>query len=113
MKSLLKREDFEILIATKNKSSLAFLEVMFPFEHFYNFNVLIINQSRDNVLVSDFEKVRVINVDEKGLSKSRNLAIKNASKEICLIADDDVVYLPNFHKEIIKAFNQNRESTDW
>ena len=111
MTSLLKREDFEILIATKNKSSLAFLEAMFPFEHFSTFNVLIINQSRDNVLVSNFEKVRVINIDEKGLSKSRNLAIKNASKEICLIADDDVVYLPNFHKKIIKAFNQNREAS--
>jgi glycosyltransferase involved in cell wall biosynthesis len=62
-------------------------------------------------LVSDFEKVRVINVEEKGLSKSRNLAIKNASREICLIADDDVVYLPNFHKEIIKAFNQNGKAS--
>ena len=107
MTSLLKREDFEILIATKNKSSLTFLEAMFPFEHFSNFNVLLINQSDDNVLSSDFETVRVINVDEKGLSKSRNLAVKNASKKICLITDDDVVFFSNFELEIINAFNKN------
>jgi len=111
MTSLLKREDFEILIATKNKSSLAFLEAMFPFEHFSNFNVLIINQSDENQLLSDYEKVRVINVNEKGLSKSRNLAIRSATKKICLIADDDVVYFPNFDKEIITAFNQNSDAT--
>jgi glycosyltransferase involved in cell wall biosynthesis len=111
MTSVLKREDFEILIATQNKSSLAFLEVMFPFEHFSNYNVLIINQSNDVGLTSDFEKVRVINVDERGLSRSRNLAIKNARKKICLIADDDVIYFPNFDKEIINAFNQNTKAS--
>lgn len=105
MTSLLKTEDFEILIATKNKSSLAFLEAMFPFTHFSNFNVLIVNQSNQNVLTSNFATIRVININEKGLSKSRNLAINNAIKPICLIADDDVVYLENFDKDIIKEFN--------
>lgn len=105
MTSLLKREDFEVLIATKNRSSLAFLEAMFPFEHFSNFNVLIINQSDGNVLTSNFDTIRVINTNEKGLSKSRNLAINNAIKPICLIADDDVVYVDDFEKKIVSAFN--------
>jgi hypothetical protein len=105
MTSVLKREDFEILVATKNKSSLAFLEAMFPFEHFSNFNILIINQSDDKVLTSNFDTIRVVNTNEKGLSKSRNLAIKNAIKSICLIADDDVVYVDNFEKKIVSAFN--------
>ncbi|CAN1532129.1 Glyco_tranf_GTA_type domain containing protein [Flavobacteriaceae bacterium] len=111
MTSLLKREDFEILVATKNKSSLAFLEAMFPFEHFSNFNILIINQSDDKVLTSNFDTIRVINTNEKGLSKSRNLAINNATKKICLITDDDVVYSPNFDKEIITAFNQKTNAS--
>ena len=105
MTNVLKREDFEILVATKNKSSLAFLEAMFPFEHFSNFNILIINQSEDKVLTSNFDTIRVVNTNEKGLSKSRNLAIKNAIKSICLIADDDVVYVDNFEKKIVSAFN--------
>lgn len=111
MPSLLKREDFEILIATKNRFSLDFLEPMFPFEHFSSFNILIINQTLDEELLSDFENIRVINVNEKGLSKSRNLAIKNAKKKICLIADDDVVYFQDFDKEIITAFNQNADAS--
>ena len=105
MSSLLKREDLEILIATKNQSSLAFLKAMFPFEHFSNFNILIINQSDENVLTSNFDTIRVINTNEKGLSKSRNLAINNAIKPICLIADDDVFYLKNFDEDIIMEFN--------
>ena len=79
--------------------------------NFSNFNILIINQFSENQLSSDFENVRVINIDEKGLSKSRNLAIRNASKKICLIADDDVVYFPNFDTEIITAFNQNSKAS--
>lgn len=111
MTSLLKTEDFEILIATTNKSSLAFLEEMFPFAHFSNFNILIINQSDENVLTSDFDTIRVINTNEKGLSKSRNLAFKNAKKKICLIADDDVVFFLNFENGIITAFNQNPDAS--
>ncbi len=107
MTNIFSKNDLEILIATKNRTNLDFLAPMFPFEHFSKFNILVINQSNSNNLISDFETVRVMNVGEKGLSKSRNLAIKNASKKICLIADDDVVYFSNFDHEIISAFNQN------
>jgi glycosyltransferase involved in cell wall biosynthesis len=103
--------DLEILIATKNRDNLDFLALMFPFAAFSNFNILIINQTNSTQLISDFETIKVINVDEKGLSKSRNLAIKNASKNICLIADDDVVYFANFDTEVIKAFNQNPQAS--
>jgi glycosyltransferase involved in cell wall biosynthesis len=111
MTNVFSENDLEILIATKNRNNLDFLAHMFPFEPFSNFNILIINQSKENVLISDFENVRVINVNEKGLSKSRNLAIINASKKICLIADDDVVYFPNFQNQIIAAFNQSPEAS--
>jgi glycosyltransferase involved in cell wall biosynthesis len=107
MTNVFSENDLEILIATKNRVNLDFLALMFPFEHFSKFNILVINQSTSIVLISEFETVRVINVNEKGLSKSRNLAIKNALKKICLLADDDVVYFPNFQNEIISAFNQN------
>lgn len=97
--------DLEILIATKERTNLDFLLPMFPFKYFSSFNILIVNQSEECVLISDFPSVRVINSKEVGLSKSRNLAIKNASKKICLIADDDVVYSENFEKYVITAFS--------
>ena len=103
--------DLEILIATKNRTNLDFLLPMFPFSHFSNFNILIVNQSSDCLLTSSFPSVKVINSNEIGLSKSRNLALNNASKKICLIADDDVVYYSNFENRIITAFNQNPEAS--
>ncbi len=111
MTNVFSENDLEILIATKNRSTLDFLALMFPFTHFSKFNILVINQTKENKLISDFKNVRVINVDQKGLSKSRNLAIKNASQKICLIADDDVVYFPNFDHEIITSFNQNPKAS--
>ncbi len=110
MTNVFSENDLEILIATQNRNTLDFLTLIFPFKHFSNFNILIINQSNENSLKSDYEKVRVINVDEKGISKSRNLAIKNANKKICLIADDDVSYFSDFDKYIISSFNQNPDA---
>lgn len=107
MTNVFSRNDLEIVIATQNRNTIDFLERMFPFEHFSNFNILVVNQTKDHHLKSDFHTLRVINVNEKGLSKSRNLALKTASKKICIIADDDVIYFENFDVEIISAFNQH------
>lgn len=112
MEAFYKETDIEILIATRNRDSLDFLIPMFPSSHFSQFSILIINQTKpETLLVSDYSNVRVINSFEKGVSKSRNLAIKNAKKEICLLADDDVVYFPNFEKRIISAFNLNHNAS--
>lgn len=101
-----KNQDLEILISTMNQSSLEFLIPMFPFCSFYNFSILIINQTnKDQLIFSDVPSVRVINSFEKGLSKSRNLALKNARGKILLIADDDLVYKEGFDTKIIKAHN--------
>lgn len=95
-----------------NKDGLDFLIPMFPFSHFSNFSILIINQTRENkILVSDYPSVRVINSFEKGISRSRNLGIKNAVGKIILIADDDVVFIEDFQKKIIKAYNENQNAT--
>ncbi len=111
MTAVYTENDLEILIATKDRDNLDFLSFMFLFKHFSNFNILIINQSQKKIITSSFETVRIINVDEKGLSRSRNLAIKNATKKICLIADDDVVYLETFTRDIINAFNNNQNAS--
>lgn len=103
----LKKQDLEILVSTMNRNTLDFLIPMFPFCHFSDFSILIINQTQENnLLVSEFSNVRVVNSFEKGLSKSRNLALKNAKGKIVLIADDDVVYKKDFDAKIVQAYNQ-------
>ena len=102
-----KNQDLEILVSTMNRNSLDFLIPIFPFCHFSDFSILIINQTQENILlVSEFSNVRVINSFEKGLSRSRNLALKNAKGKIVLIADDDVVYKKDFDDKIVQAYNQ-------
>lgn len=90
-----------------NRDSLDFLIPMFPFSHFSNFSILIVNQTQNQkLLISDYPNIRVINSEEKGLSKSRNAALKNAVGEIVLIADDDIVFQEGFNFKIINAYNE-------
>ena len=104
------KSDIEILIATMNQTNFDFLETMFLFSDFNKFNILIVNQTTENkVLHSNNERIKVLNVFEKGLSKSRNLALENATKKLVIFTDDDVVFQQKFDKKIIKAFNSNSE----
>ena len=83
-----KERSLEILLSTMQRTSLSFLSEMFPENNFLDYNILIVNQtSRDKILTSNYTNIRVINSFKKGLPQSRNLAIENAEKEICLIAD--------------------------
>ena len=104
---IFKKSDVEIMISTMNRDSLDFMLSMFPFTHFSDFNILIINQTtKDKLLESKYPNVRVINVFEKGLSKSRNMAIANTIHKIGLIADDDVVFVEGFDNKIAEGFNR-------
>jgi len=111
MKKSFVENDIEILVATMNRTSLDFLSKMFPFKHFSNYNILIVNQSKTNVLSSDYPSIRIINADDLGLSKSRNLALLNAVGKILIIADDDVVYQRDFSEKIIAAHNKLDRAT--
>lgn len=102
----------EILISTMNRDSLTFLNKMFPYHDLKSLNILIINQSQKGIeLISKLNNIRVINSIDVGLSKSRNLALKNAIGDICLIADDDVEYLANFEVTIKNSFIKFSDAT--
>ena len=104
-----KESDVQILIATMNRTNFDFLNHMFVNCDFNSLSVLIVNQtSPDRLLKSNLENIKIINSFEVGLSKSRNLAVKNADKDILVIADDDIVYLKGFINEIISAYNNCR-----
>ncbi|MEZ4802156.1 MAG: glycosyltransferase family A protein [Gelidibacter sp.] len=97
----------EILVSTLNRNSLDFLEVMFQNNTISDYQILVINQtSEDCTLHSNDSNIRIINSYEKGLSKSRNLAIENAIGHICLLADDDIVYIKGFEKPILESYSK-------
>lgn len=101
--------ELEILVATMNRNSLGFLDSMFVNNDISKLHILVVNQTTEDCLLTSLKpNIRVVNSFEKGLSRSRNLAIKNAIGEICLLADDDVVYVEGFAEKIVNSFNRNR-----
>lgn len=103
--------DIEILVATMHRDNFSFLGQMFPYTPFYNYKILVINQTTpDKELISTYPSVRVINSFEKGLSKSRNLALQNAIGTVCVITDDDVIFTDGFEVAVLQSFNKNADA---
>lgn len=102
-----KSRHLEILLSTMNQKSLSFLSEMFSSNNIADIDILVINQTeKESLLVSENQNIKVLNSFYKGLSYSRRLAIEKASGDICLLADDDVVYIEGFNDIIVSAFEK-------
>lgn len=98
----------ELLIATMFRQDLSFLNNMGV-----KTNYLVINQT-------DFKKFpnlsldnslgKVFSFEERGLSKSRNRALSNSNSDICIIADDDILYVENYEEIIINSYNEYKDA---
>jgi hypothetical protein len=51
-------------------------------------------------------KLKWLNVYEKGLSRSRNLALKHCSCDIGILADDDLIYVNDYEKIIKEQYEK-------
>ena len=95
--SVMHQENFDIAYKTKINSDL-----------------LIINQCDKNDYA---EKIvnghlwRMILTTQRGLSKSRNLALENATGDICLFCDDDEELIDGYEVTILKAFKDLPDAT--
>jgi len=71
-------------------------------------NAVIINQC-DREEYSEFSTehgvAKMYSVQERGLTKSRNMAISKSDADICLLCDDDEVFSSNYEDGIISAYN--------
>lgn len=83
-----------IIISTMNERILGMekaIRIVHP-----QIKYLIIHQNRSNISVPDFLKrndIEIINTLTLGISKSRNIGIKNCKTEYAIIGDDDVTYI--------------------
>ncbi len=94
----------EMLVATQERTNPDFLSQMFPYG-WEDFGILIVNQSETGKKIPETDlpdNIRVINQTGKGLSRSRNTAIRHARGNILMLADDDVVYEEGFHKKVLE-----------
>ena len=102
---------YEVLLSTMNVNGIA--ENMKLIKKINTkFDTLTINQiTKNNIKMENIDegKNRLISVNDKGLSKSRNMAIKNAIGDVVIIADDDLKYKDDFEKIICKEYEKNKK----
>ncbi len=70
-------------------------------------NVVMINQCGRE----DYREVptasgccRIFSTRQRGLTKSRNMAIEKARADICLLCDDDETFVPDYERKILAAY---------
>lgn len=64
-------------------------------------NAIISNQTYKysyEEFVFEGNKVRIYNSAERGVGKNRNLALDCAKGDICILADDDEIFLSGYEK---------------
>lgn len=103
---------FELLVSTMHKKNMQEIQDML-----IRMNVMcdciIVNQcDEETVFVekNNTQKILAIFTKERGLSKSRNMALKNSSADIVAIADDDLYYYDNFDKIIVDYYKKNTQA---
>ena len=98
-----KKLDIQVLVSTMNQEDPRSLAGDMAIN-----NYVIVNQitKKEIVMPEDTESggQKILSFRDKGLSKSRNIAIKNSDADICVIADDDMYYAGDYEKVISDAY---------
>lgn len=74
---------------------------------------IIVNQCDRNCveeIINTGRKIKFISTTERGLSRSRNMAIANSEADICILCDNDVEYVESYNNIIINSFECNPEA---
>ena len=72
--------------------------------------VLVINQCDTEDQKEYDHDIRIISTKERGLSKSRNLALKNAMGDICLLADEDETFVDGLCEKVLRSYEEFKDA---
>lgn len=95
----------EVLVSTMHQKDVSLVSKMN-----ITSDAIIINQGDyfDYIEVEESNRtIKMYSFNERGVGKSRNNALMRSTADICLIADDDVVYVDNYEDIIIEGFKDN------
>jgi glycosyltransferase involved in cell wall biosynthesis len=98
-----------IIISTLNQGILN-TEKTVKIQH-PDISYLIIHQNHKNVVIPEFlrrEDIEIISSRAKGLSKSRNMGLRNCKTEYALIADDDIEYIYENLLKVLEIIKEER-----
>ncbi len=99
---------FEILCVTMHQKDFSKLEEMN-----IHSNVVFANQA-DDTAYEEYEfdgcTAKMISTNTRGVGVNRNLSLSYASADICLLADDDVVYKDDMEKLVVSEFETHPDA---
>ncbi len=94
----------EVLVSTMHQKDYSLLERMN-----IQTDAIVVNQCQEN-RIEEFEfrgnKIKWISLKERGVGLSRNTAFMRSTADICLFADDDVVYENGYEQMVLDAFRE-------
>lgn len=99
----------EVLLATMNQKDDSILDRMAV-----NSDVVVCNQNDHRHEYLFYQRngfhVRWYDFMEKGVGLNRNNALFRSTADICILADDDISYYPNYEQTILDAFRDNPDA---
>lgn len=93
---------FEHIISTMHRENADFL-----LPERVKHDVLVVNQcdtEKEDTFTVDGNRVRMFSNTERGLSNSRNALLAHAEGDICILGDDDLVYVDGYDAIIEQAY---------
>ena len=100
--------NIEVLVATMHQTDTDLIKKMN-----LKTNAVVINQT-DKVdykeIKSDNTTVRFFSFNERGVGLSRNSALMRSSADICVLADDDMVFSDHYEETVSRAFSENPQA---
>lgn len=100
--------NLQVLVSTMHQKDHSIVERM----NIYS-DAIVINQcDRNNVEEFEYKgkEIKFLSFAERGVGLSRNNALMRATADICLFADEDVVYVDGYEESVIEAFKDNPEA---
>ena len=94
----------ELLISTMHQKDHTLLDKMQV-----RSDAVVVNQcDREGRETFEYNGHRILWIDttERGLSKSRNMAIANATADVCMLSDDDMEYRQDYASTVLDAFSR-------
>lgn len=76
-------------------------------------DAVIINQCDEDSFAqckTPFGMAKMYSVKERGLTRSRNMAIEKSDADICLLCDDDEVFEYDYRRKILTAYNRLKDA---
>ncbi len=97
--------NLQVLVSTMHQKDHSLLDKMN-----IQSDAIVINQCDRNE-IEEFEykghTIKFLSFAERGIGLSRNNALMRSTAEICLFADDDIIYEDGYRERIINAFYNN------